>query len=80
MIHPIASGTSSIPRVICVIMRMRFQEHDRRSRQEILFWHSSFYCFSNTYTSKKKKEKFQVDYYYFGVEGVKGTLRQTLKN
>lgn len=29
---------------------------------------------------KKKKEKFQVDYYYFGVEGVKGTLRQTLKN
>lgn len=63
----LASGTSSIPWVICVIMRMRFQECDRRSRHEILFWHSSIHCLSKmaAYPTKKKK-KFYVDCYRFG--------------
>lgn len=79
---PLASGTASIPWVICVIMRMRFQECDRQSGHEIPFWHSSFTAFQKWQLIPLKKEvlcELLLFWCGFQSEGVKGGLRLTLE-
>lgn len=79
---PLASGISSIPRVICVIIRMRFQECDRRSRHEIPYWHSSLHCLSKMAAYSTKKRNFMwivTALVWFSIEGGQKGTRQTFK-